>query len=40
MLGLVRFGIRSVQLGTEELVELFYGLYNPGELEKKELQKE
>lgn len=40
MLGLVRFGVRSVQLGTEELVELFYGLYNPGELEKKELPRE
>ena len=32
--GLVRTGIRAVPLNTEELVELFYGLYNPGEVEK------
>ncbi|MDP3956032.1 MAG: hypothetical protein Q8Q18_02200 [bacterium] len=29
--GLVRFQVRSVLLGTEELIELFYRLYNPGE---------
>lgn len=27
-------GVRTVPLNTEELVELFYGLFNPGELEK------
>ena len=32
--GLRRIGIRSVPLNTEELVELFYGLYNPTEFEK------
>lgn len=31
--GLVRTGVRVVPLNTEELVELFYGLYNPGERE-------
>jgi len=32
--GIVRAGVRAVPLNTEELIELFYGLYNPGELEK------
>lgn len=32
--GLIRTGVRAVPLNTEELIELFYGLYNPGELEK------
>ena len=32
--GLRRFGIRSSPLNTEELIELFYGLYNPSEFEK------
>ncbi|OGF63950.1 hypothetical protein A2661_02210 [Candidatus Giovannonibacteria bacterium RIFCSPHIGHO2_01_FULL_45_24] len=32
--GLVRAGIRAVPLNTEELIELFYELYNPGESEK------
>jgi hypothetical protein len=32
--GLIRCGIRSVQLGTEEVVELFYKTFNPGDLEK------
>lgn len=32
--GLVRAGIRMVPLGTEELIELFYKLFNPGELER------
>lgn len=32
--GLSRTGIRVAQLGTEELVELFYKLFNPGDLEK------
>lgn len=30
-LGLVRVGVRTVPLNTEELIELFYGLYNPTE---------
>ena len=29
--GLVRTGVRTVQLGTEEAVELLYKLFNPGE---------
>jgi len=32
--GLARFGLRSAPLNTEELIELFYGLYNPTEFEK------
>lgn len=32
--GLVRAGVRVVQLGTEEIVELFYKIFNPGEAEK------
>lgn len=32
--GLTRSGIRVVQLGTEEIIELFYKLFNPGETEK------
>ncbi len=32
--GLIRTGVRCAPLNTEELIELFYGLYNPGELEK------
>lgn len=32
--GLVRCGIRVVQLGTEELVEVFYKIFNPGDIEK------
>lgn len=32
--GLMRTGVRTVPLNTEELIELFYGLYNPGEAEK------
>ena len=27
-------GVRTVPLNTEEIIELFYGLFNPGELEK------
>jgi len=30
--GLSRFGVRGVPLNTEELIELFYGLYNPGDI--------
>ena len=29
--GLVRTGVRTVQLGTEETIELLYKLFNPGE---------
>lgn len=32
--GLVRCGIRAAELGTEEIVELFYKIFNPGETEK------
>ncbi len=32
--GLSRCGIRSVELGTEEIVELFYKIFNPGDTEK------
>ncbi len=32
--GLVRTGVRVAQLGTEEVVDLFYQLFNPGETEK------
>ena len=32
--GLSRMGIRSVPINTEELIELFYALYNPSEIEK------
>lgn len=32
--GLIRTGIRSVPLGTEEVIELLYREFNPGELEK------
>lgn len=38
--GLSRCGIKSAQLGTEEMVEVFYKVFNPGELEGKiELEK-
>lgn len=32
--GLTRIGVRVVQLGTEEVIELFYKVFNPGELDK------
>jgi len=32
--GLTGCGIRSIQLGTEETVELFYKIFNPGDMEK------
>ena len=32
--GLIRSGIRIAQLGTEEVIELFYKAFNPGEMEK------
>jgi hypothetical protein len=33
--GLGRCGINSAQLGTEEVVEVFYKVFNPGEAEEK-----
>lgn len=33
-LGLQRMGLRSVQLNTQELIELYYNLYNPTETNK------
>ncbi len=32
--GLTRCGIRVAELGTEEVVELFYKIFNPGDTEK------
>jgi type IV secretory pathway VirB4 component len=32
--GLLRCGIRVAKLGTEEVTELFYKIFNPGDLEK------
>jgi len=32
--GLIRTGVRVTQLGTEENIELFYRLFNPGNLEQ------
>ncbi|TRZ53165.1 hypothetical protein D4R99_01365 [bacterium] len=32
--GLSRFGIRVALLGTEEVIELFYKIFNPGEIDK------
>ena len=36
--GLNRIGLRVVSLNDEELIELFYNLYNPETIEKKELK--
>ena len=33
--GLSRTGVRTVPVNTEELIELFYELFNPGEVERK-----
>ena len=33
--GLSRCGVKSAQLGTEEVVEVFYKVFNPGEVEGK-----
>lgn len=30
--GLTRVGVRSVQVGTEEAIELYYKVFNPGEI--------
>ena len=32
--GLSRCGLRSVQLGTEETIELYYKIFNPGEVDR------
>jgi len=32
--GLSGFGIRSVQLGTQEVLEVYYKIFNPGETER------
>lgn len=32
--GLIRCGVKVAQLGTEEIIELFYKIFNPGETEK------
>ena len=32
--GLNRCGIKSAQLGTEEAVEIFYKVFNPGDLKE------
>lgn len=32
--GITRCGLRTAMLGTEELVEVFYKLFNPGDVEK------
>lgn len=32
--GLISAGVRVAPLNTDELIELYYGLYNPGELDK------
>lgn len=37
VMALAHVGIKASQLKTEDLIELFYNLYNPEELEKKEV---
>jgi hypothetical protein len=37
--GLVRTGVRVARLGTDEVIELFYKAFNPGETEKALVQK-
>jgi len=32
--GLLRMGVRAVPLGTEELIELYYKIFNPGDTDK------
>jgi len=36
--GLNQIGLRTVALNNEELIELFYNLYNPSTIEKKDLK--
>ena len=35
--GLIRTGVRTVQLDTEEVIELLYKIFNPGEQEKPQM---
>ncbi len=37
--GLIRTGVRAVPLNTEELIELYYGLYRPEEADKSKAPK-
>jgi len=32
--GLIRCGLKSIELGTDEIIELFYKIFNPGDMEK------
>ena len=32
--GLIRTGVRAIPLGTEELIELYYKMFNPGDTDK------
>lgn len=32
--GIIRSGVRAVKLGTEEVIEVFYKILNPGDVEK------
>jgi hypothetical protein len=32
--GIIRTGVRAVRLGTEEIIEVYYRLFNPGDVEK------
>lgn len=32
--GIIRSGVRAVQLGTEEVIEMYYKIFNPGEVDK------
>jgi len=32
--GITRTGVRAVRLGTEEIIEVYYRLFNPGDVEK------
>ena len=38
VIGLEQIGLRAVSLNDEELIELFYNLYNPQAIEKKDLK--
>ena len=38
VVGLEQIGLRAVSLNDEELIELFYNLYNPQAIEKKDLK--
>jgi len=38
MSGISQMGLRGVALNTEELLELFYNLYNPSTIEKRKVQ--